>query len=442
MEKHRASILPLKASTSSAYNAEAEKESNVIGQRIDKARRDAGLSMSELSAALRIYGVTMSASGVGKWVQGKALPNAYHLIALCYALKIEDGVSFFTRQYVPALNNEGIRKVQEYREDLVASGRYKPQVNAGITIEYVDMPIGNLAVSAGTGEFLDDCNFQRISSRLNIWSLGNYEYVTYDAIPLMVNSHDSSCQVVNIFETSYAQETLQLLHRYYQAGYINQDASLRTSFSRFQGEQVFLRLSTGGPDASTSYSTDFGYPIVAQQVSDSIATTESAQGGIMVVNANTKHPELCLTFLNAVNTDPEVRNLLNYGIEGVHYTLTEEDQVQRISNAYRGVPYTQGNWFILKTTVGERLDKWALYQDFNDNTAESPLLGFTPDYSACDAEFKAVSRVYEKYYASLLTGTVDPEQYLPKLLEELESAGIARLQRTLQKQIDDWLHKT
>lgn len=163
MEKHRASILPFKASTSSAYNAEAEKESNVIGQRIDKARRDAGLSMSELSDALRIYGVTMSASGVGKWVQGKALPNAYHLIALCYALKIEDGVSFFTRQYAPALNNEGIRKVQEYREDLVASGRYKPQVNAGITIEYVDMPIGNLAVSAGTGEFLDDCNFQRIS---------------------------------------------------------------------------------------------------------------------------------------------------------------------------------------------------------------------------------------------------------------------------------------
>lgn len=118
--------------------------------------------MSELSAALRIYGVTMSASGVGKWVQGKALPNAYHLIALCYALKIEDGVSFFTRQYAPALNNEGIRKVQEYREDLVASGRYKPQVNAGIAIEYVDMPIGNLAVSAGPGEFLDDCNFQRI----------------------------------------------------------------------------------------------------------------------------------------------------------------------------------------------------------------------------------------------------------------------------------------
>ncbi len=37
------------------------------------------------------------------------------------------------------------------------------------------------------------------------------------------------------------------------------------------------------------------------------------------------------------------RNLLNYGIEGVQLYLTEEDQVQIISSAYRGVPYTQGN---------------------------------------------------------------------------------------------------
>ena len=88
----------------------------------------------------------------------------------------------------------------------------------------------------------------------------------------MVNSHDGSCQVVNIFETSYARETLQLLHRYYEAGYINQDACLRTSFSRFQGENVFLRLSAGGPDASTSYSTDFGYPIVAREMTLKMAT--------------------------------------------------------------------------------------------------------------------------------------------------------------------------
>lgn len=279
------------------------------------------------------------------------------------------------------------------------------------------------------------------SKPINPLTLSGYQYVSFDAVPLMVRSDDPDCRVVNIFETPEAASCLDTLHRYYEAGYINQDAIMRTSFSRFQDEPVFLRLSTGGPDASASYSTDYGYPIVARQVSDSVVTTESAQGGVMVVSANTEHPEACMTFLTAVNTDPEVRNLLNYGIEGVHYTLTEDDQVKIISPDYRGVPYTQGNWFILKTTVGESVNKWDLYRQFNENTVASPLLGFTPDYSRCQGTFNAVARVYEKYYAALMTGTVDPAEYLPRLQEELQEAGIDGLRLTLQAQIDAWLER-
>ena len=277
------------------------------------------------------------------------------------------------------------------------------------------------------------------SAPINLLTLKGYAYVTSDAITLMVQSADPTCQVVNIFQTREAAESLRTLHRYYQAGYINQDACLRTSYSRFQDEPVFLRLSTGGPDASASYSTDYGYPIVAQQASDSVVTTESTQGGVMVVSAGTQHPEECMAFLTAVNTDPEIRNLLNYGIEGVHYTLTPDNQAEIISDRYRGIPYTQGNWFILNTTVGEKLNKWELYREFNENTVQSPLLGFTPDYSGYETEYNAVAQVYEKYYAPLMTGTVDPDTYLPKLLQELEAAGIDTLQTVLQQQIDDWL---
>ncbi len=276
------------------------------------------------------------------------------------------------------------------------------------------------------------------SRPINLLTLDGYSYVAYDTIPLMVRTDDKSCKVVNVFETPEAMDYLMTLHRYYLSGYINLDASLRTSFSRFQDEKVFLRLSIGGPDASASYSTDYGYPIIAQQASDSIVTTESTQGGIMVVSANTRYPRECTTFLKAINTDPDIRNLLNYGIEGTHYTLTNIDQVQIISDRYRGVPYTQGNWFILKTTVGEKSNKWDLYRQFNKLTAESPLLGFTPDYSKCATQFNKVSQVYEKYYSSLLTGTVDPVVYLPMFLQELEDAGIRKLQQCLQEQIDLW----
>lgn len=276
------------------------------------------------------------------------------------------------------------------------------------------------------------------SNPTDILTLDGYEYVGFDSVPLMVYWQDPQCQVVNFFETESGRSLLRTLRRYYELGYINQDACLRTGFSRYQDEQVFIRLSVGGPDAEASYSTDYGYPIVAQQASPSVVTTDSTQGGIMVASANTQHPQECMTFLTAVNTDPEVRNLLNYGIEGVHYTLTAEDQVKIISPDYRGVPYTQGNWFILKTTVGESLNKWDLYRAFNENTVESPLLGFTPDYSQNTEVFNAVVRVCEKYYGPLLTGTVDPDVYLPRFLEELEQAGIGQLQATLQHQIDTW----
>ena len=71
-----------------------------------------------------------------------------------------------------------------------------------------------------------------------------------------------------------------------------------------------------------------------------------------------------------------------------------------------------------------------------------PSRALRQDYSNYDAEFRAVSRVYEKYYAALMTGTVDPDDYLPKLMEELQNAGIDRLKQALQDQIDAWLRNT
>lgn len=276
------------------------------------------------------------------------------------------------------------------------------------------------------------------NSHVNLASMGDYEYVAYTGIPLVIRTDDASAEVVNFFETEYCEKLLTTLHEYYTKGYINEDASMRTSFSRFQGEKVFLRLASGGPDSNVSFSSSFGYPILAEQVSNSVVTSESALGGLMAVNARTEYPKECAVFLNAVNTDPEIRNLLNYGVEGLHYRLNEDGQVEYLTEDYRGVAYTQGNWFILNTVAGENPDKWKLYQEFNDNAVESPILGFIPDLSAFPVEYNHVSRICKKYENALMTGTVDPEEFLPALREALAQAGIETLRQELQRQIDTW----
>jgi len=155
----------------------------------------------------------------------------------------------------------------------------------------------------------------------NFFALDGYEYIIDKKLPLMVLSQDPGSPVENIFETKEAKEVLDTLRRYYMAGYINEDAALRESQGLKRSERVFWKAAEGGPLSENSWSKDRGYKVVAHPVTPLIVTTVSVRGGIMAVSADTKHPVECMKFLNLLNTDPEVRNLFNYGIEGVHYTL-------------------------------------------------------------------------------------------------------------------------
>lgn len=143
-----------------AYDAAREKEENVIGLRIAEARKRKGLSLASFSRLLKSYGVSISTGGAGKWETGYSIPNAYQLVAICSALDLEDAIPFFTSGYTPVLNAAGLRKVEEYRADLVASGNYRPSPGLTTVITYVRIPVSNLCVSAGSGAFLDEGNFE------------------------------------------------------------------------------------------------------------------------------------------------------------------------------------------------------------------------------------------------------------------------------------------
>ncbi|WMT42139.1 ABC transporter substrate-binding protein [Paenibacillus sp. D2_2] len=288
----------------------------------------------------------------------------------------------------------------------------------------------------------------------NFFALDGYEYIIDKKLPLMVLSQDPNSPVVNIFETKEAKEVLDTLRRYYMAGYINEDAALRESQGLKRSERVFWKAAEGGPLSENSWSKDRGYKVVAHPVTPLLVTTVSVRGGIMAVSADTKHPVECMKFLNLLNTDPEVRNLFNYGIEGVHYTLDSNGQVvlirpkdshgDPISDAppdYAGVQYTQGNWFILKTMGGntpDPMNKWDQYRDSNNHALKSNILGFTPNLSSMPIQLKNIEMVWEKYYPSLMTGSLDVDAELPKFNDELKQAGIDEVRVEVQKQLDEW----
>ena len=148
---------------SSFYDAVAEKDANYVGKQIHAARKDLKISLEQFSQLLMQYGVEITRTALNKWELGKAVPSAYQLLAVCAALHLEDGFDYFVSNTKrPLLNAEGRRKVKEYREDLIASGKYR-EATPMLEIRYRDMPVSDLPVSAGTGAFLDEGNFKMVS---------------------------------------------------------------------------------------------------------------------------------------------------------------------------------------------------------------------------------------------------------------------------------------
>lgn len=147
------------------YNAEQERRENIIGQRIQEVRKAHGVSLEGLSYALRHYGIDMKQTGIGRWESGTVIPNAYQLMALSHIFQIEDPKTFFaeTPTDADALNEDGLRKVREYKEDLIASGKYRPApvpAAGSNVLKFREMPMSLLPVSAGPGAFLDENNFE------------------------------------------------------------------------------------------------------------------------------------------------------------------------------------------------------------------------------------------------------------------------------------------
>lgn len=162
MVRNEKSDAHLHLPVNNGYNAENERKKNIIGNRISQARHSMGIRLPELSEKLKRYGVFVGKGGLSKWETGLTVPNAYQLMALCSALDIESDYHYFMESYQTPLNEIGMAKLNEYKMDLLASGRYRPVMPSVSDIRYIEMPVSLQPASAGTGYYVDDDCFEKV----------------------------------------------------------------------------------------------------------------------------------------------------------------------------------------------------------------------------------------------------------------------------------------
>ncbi len=136
-----------------------------VGKIIAAHRKSKKMSQKELAIALKEYGFSLGNTAVAAWEQDINSPNAVQFLSVCKILGITDIYNTFIG-YNPddplsRLNEEGRKKVLDYVELLEGSDKY---IREEITVvPFIrELPLYDLPVSAGTGEFLDGESYRII----------------------------------------------------------------------------------------------------------------------------------------------------------------------------------------------------------------------------------------------------------------------------------------
>lgn len=253
---------------------------------------------------------------------------------------------------------------------------------------------------------------------------------------LGINLESNNFQVVNIFKTEEMINNLKTMRRYKELGYTNTKIGNAGDFST----KRFVTKADGQPYAEKIWSIKSGGEVVATPILESYITNGSVNGSMIAISKNSKNPEKAMEFLNLLNTDKYLRNLINYGIEGVHYEKISNNKIRLLeeSKNYMVDYYTLGNLFITYVLEDEPENKWDEFKEVNNKSNVSQALGFKFDPSKVSIELKDVNTVLEEFTRSLYTGLVDTDEYVSKLINKLESAGIDKVKEELERQLNDW----
>jgi len=116
------------------------------------------------------------------------------------------------------------------------------------------------------------------------------------------------------------------------------------------------------------------------------AESSALYGNMFAVSANSKNTESCMKVLTALNTNSKLKNLLQYGIEGVNYVINEDTgMLERLNRDYLMNTERTGNCFISHPEEGLPADYWEDAKKQSNETLINPLLGF--DFGTRLAEY-------------------------------------------------------
>lgn len=280
---------------------------------------------------------------------------------------------------------------------------------------------------------------------------GFFDYINRDAlIGFNYNKAgtDEGRKIISVFEDPQMMERMTTLHNWYKKGWANPDAatlnetSLDPKINYFKIAQCW--------DGYDGYTAAYGYETALVRISGPYLSTSGVQGSMnalcVTLEDDPAKLEMALKYQELVNTDKEYRDMLRYGIPGVHFNYREDGAVLRTDKGredYGPWAFSQGSYSLsaLEAPNAEakvNLTQWDDYFKITETAPVAEDVGFVFNSESVQAQIAAIVSIKETYLKVMFSGTVDPAEYVPKVIAEMEAAGLREVIAEAQRQFDEY----
>jgi putative aldouronate transport system substrate-binding protein len=232
-------------------------------------------------------------------------------------------------------------------------------------------------------------------------------------------------------------EGFRTAYDWYNKGYINSDImqSSQQPLGGFFAQWYMLK-----PGKDRELSAAYDEPVVQVGTTEVLTRTGDLQGSMMAISRTSKHPDLAIKVLELMNTDKTLNNMINFGIEGVHYTKVSDNVISRTDATPNYSP--NGGWIFQNQFLNylwdtEDQDKWVKFEEFNDSSRISEILGFVFDTSKVETEIAALYNITAEY-KQVVQGVIDPDIAVPEAIDKFYKAGMQTVLDEANRQLEEF----
>ena len=278
----------------------------------------------------------------------------------------------------------------------------------------------------------------------------NAEFDIIDSAGAVVLRNTDNPTIENFFETPEFEEYILMMNRWRDKGI------LKVQIGR--EDELGLNLVVAGkaavseipvrPDEVEEWLGIYGDQITIQAYDmEPFVTTRDKWRYNWCVSSNCQYPNLAIQVLELMYTDPEVNNLMLYGVKDVHYVVDKNgffSYPEGINSENVGY-FTNEKWQFNRTIgglwEGMSANQRQEMKNFNDSAVYSPLYGFILDEEPIKEELNEIKRILYEEYGMLYVGFGEGEKTLREFQKKIREAGIEKIKDEVERQLEQWKGK-